>query len=91
MVLLGIVDSRENLKLLDVSKLNFKVDLRENKISHKKVCMTCIFLYEKERKKVVTLWAEMIAVGNGIIPNRRSHEKIYDNTTTTNAGVGRPC
>ena len=42
-------------------------------------------------EKVVNLWAEMIAVGNDIIPNRRSHEKIYDSTTTADAGVGRPC
>ena len=36
-----VVDSCENWKLLNVSNLNSKVDSRENKISHKKVCMMC--------------------------------------------------
>lgn len=41
LVFLDMVDSRENWKLLNVNNLKSKVDSRENKISHKKVCMTC--------------------------------------------------
>ena len=42
LVFLGVVDSRENWKLFNVNNLNSKVDSRENKISHKKVCMECL-------------------------------------------------